>query len=224
MREDAVPFLTQHFENCFSIKLTDESKTVKDVLHQIDAKLFQSYAKPTMAKLSKIIRTGITAPDWEPRVNERPTTVKPYIYDMLLDLVAVHTQISTTAKPLVQQVLSFLFEHISLEILDAFRTRPKFPLASLIQATLDVEFVAQTLSQYTTERASEVQTQIYALLDERTDNEGRLKLPEELDGMKKLLKKMREETKWEFMCFKKERRRGIPRSDTGNLSTATTTT
>lgn len=221
MKEDVVPYLTQHFENCFSIKLTDENKTVKDVLHQIDAKLFQSYARPTIAKLSKIIRTGITSPDWEPKPNERPTTVKPYIYDMLLELVAIHTEVTTTAKRLIQQVISYLFEHISLEILDAFRTRAKFPLSSLIQATLDVEFVAQTLSQYTTERASEIQTQIYALLDERTDNEGRVKLPEELDSMKKRLKRMREETKWEFMCFKKERKRGIPRSNTGDLSTTT---
>ena len=67
-----------------------------------------------------------------------------------------------------------------------------------MQATLDVEFLAQTLSNYTTEAASETQSKIYLSLDERTDNEARVKLQGELPEMRFILKKLREGTKGEL--------------------------
>ena len=60
-----------------------------------------------------------------------------------------------------------------------------------MQATLDVEFVAQTLSHYTTDRASELQSQIYQELDGRTDNDARARLQSELPEMRSVLKKLR---------------------------------
>jgi exocyst complex component 2 len=77
-----------------------------------------------------------------------------------------------------------------------------------MQATLDVEFVAQTLSQYTTDRASEMQSQIYQELDKGTDNDARTKLQNELPEMRAALKKLRERSRSEFACFKKARSRG----------------
>ena len=77
-----------------------------------------------------------------------------------------------------------------------------------MQATLDVEFVAQTLSQYTTDRASELQSQIYQELDGRTDNDARARLQSELPEMRSVLKKLREASKNEFACFKKQKRSG----------------
>lgn len=76
-----------------------------------------------------------------------------------------------------------------------------------MQATLDVEFVAQTLSQYTTERASEMQSQIYQELDKGTDNEARTRLQTELPEMRSTLKRLREGSRSEFACFKKARSR-----------------
>ena len=80
------------------------------------------------------------------------------------------------------------------------------PAAQDLQATLDVEFMAQTLSNYTTEKAGDVQSQIYLVLDERTDNEARSKLQGELPEMRAVLKKLREGTKGEFGCFRREKR------------------
>lgn len=75
-----------------------------------------------------------------------------------------------------------------------------------MQATLDVEFMAQTLNNYTTDKAGEVQSQIYLALDERTDDEARKRLQGELPEMRKVLKRLREGTKGEFGCFRRERR------------------
>jgi exocyst complex component 2 len=77
-----------------------------------------------------------------------------------------------------------------------------------MQATLDTEFIAQTLALYTTEEASNVQSQIYVELDRRTTNEARTKLQAELGDMRIVLKKLRDRTKGEFACFKKPRGAG----------------
>jgi exocyst complex component 2 len=217
LRSDVVPKLTTQFENAFSVKLTEEAKTIRDVLGQIDARLFQSYTRPAVATLQKIIRNGISDSSWPPAPNEKPKEVRPYVYEALLNLVLVHTQVSTTASTLTTQVLSYLLEQTSRELLEAFKQRQRYTLASLMQATLDVEFVAQTLSQYTTDRASEMQSQIYQELDKGTDNDARTRLQSELPEMRAVLKRLREGSRSEFACFKKIRsraERGTPAAGT----------
>lgn len=218
LRADVVPNLTTQFENAFSVKLTEETKTIRDVLGQIDARLFQSYTRPSANTLAAIIRTGIASPTWAPRPSEKPREVRAYVYEALLSLVLVHTQVSTTASSLTSQVLSYLLEQTSKELLDAFKARQRYTLSELMQATLDLEFVAQTLSQYTTERTSEIQSQIYQELDKGTDNDARSRLQGELPEMRAVLKRLREGSRSEFACFKKSRRAERPAAVQANSS------
>ncbi|TKA73790.1 hypothetical protein B0A49_05140 [Cryomyces minteri] len=197
LRSEIVPHLITQFESAFSIKLTEESKTIRDVLSQIDAKLFQTYTSPAVNHLASLVTNGITDPTWVPQT-ARPSDAKPYVYDVLLSLVLVHTEVSTTASSLTGQVLSYLLEQLSLTLISAFKERDRYTLAGLMQATLDVEFLAQTLNLYTTEKAAETQSQIYLALDERTDNEARMKLQGELPEMRRILKGLREGTKGEL--------------------------
>ncbi|KAK4146737.1 exocyst complex component Sec5-domain-containing protein [Dichotomopilus funicola] len=206
LRATVVPSLNTQFENAFSVKLTDETKTIRDVLSQIDARLFQSYTRPSIESLRRIIRAGVSSPDWAPAAGSRPRSVRPYVYEALLSLVLVHTQVSTTAASLTSEVLSYLLEQASRELLDAFQTRPRYDLEALMQATLDVEFVAQTLGHYTTDRATELQSSIYQELDSRTDNDARSRLQGELPEMRAVLKRLREASKGEFACFRKPKR------------------
>ena len=221
LRSQVVPNLNGQFENAFSVKLTDESKTIRDVLGQIDSRLFQSYTRPSIEDLRRIIHSGLSAPGWVPPAGTKPREVKPYVYEALLSLVLVHSQVSTTAPSLTSQVLSYLLEQTSKEFLDAFKTRPRYDLGSLMQATLDLEFVAQTLSHYASERAKALQSEIYQELDGRTDNDARARLQSELPEMSSVLKRLREASKNEFACFKKPKRRdgapgqGLERRDTG---------
>lgn len=136
----------------------------------------------------------------------RPTVVQPYVYEALLLLVHVHTEVSTTAPPLTNQILSHLLEQMSLAFLDAFKQRSVYPLAALMQATLEVEFVAQTMSQYTTDKASETQSNIYIELDHGTTPDASKRLQGELPEMRQVLKRLREGTRNEFLCFKREKR------------------
>ena len=204
LQTNVVPQLIAQFETNFSVKLTDETKTIRDVLGQIESQLFQSYTKPIVDQLASIVRAGITSPSWIPST-DRPTEVRPYIYEALLLLVYVHTEVSTTAAPLTTQILSHLLEQMSVGFLEAFKQRSRYSLAALMQATLDVEFVAQTMTQYTTDQASKIQGQIYLELDRGADKDASGRLQNELPEMRATLKKLREGTRSEFACFKKQR-------------------
>lgn len=204
-RTDLVPQLVAQFETNFSHKLTEEAKTIKVALGQIEDKLFKSYAGPFARDLASMIHSGITSSSWVP-TTDRPTELRPYVYEALLLLVNIHTEVTTTAPPLLVPVISYLFEQIVLAFLAAFRARTeRYTLAALMQATLDVEFVASILSQYTTAKASELQSEVYQELDQRTDNSARMRLQNELPEMRAILKKLRDGTRGEFMCFKKQR-------------------
>lgn len=212
LRNEHVPALIQLFESSFSVKLAEESKTIRDVFGQIDAKLFQSYTRPMVATLAKIIKEGINAPDWAPTTG-RPDQVRPYVYAALMTLVMVHTEVSTTvssaggSSPLLSEILSYLLENMSQALLDGFRERKPntYTLPALMQATLDTEFIAQTMTHYATAKAGEIQGQIYTELDKRTTNEARTRLQQELGDMRIVLKKLREGSRNSFACFKRPR-------------------
>jgi exocyst complex component 2 len=212
LRNEHVPSLIQLFESSFSVKLADESKTIRDVFGQIDAKLFHSYTKPMVAGLTKSIKDGINSPTWAP-TTARPDQVRPYVYSALMTLVMVHTEVSTTvsntatSSPLLNEILSFLLENVSQALLDGFKERKPntYTLPALMQATLDTEFIAQTMSQYATTKAGETQGQIYTELDKRTTNDARQRLQQELGDMRIVLKKLREGSRNSFGCFKRQR-------------------
>lgn len=218
MRADHVAQLITNFESSFAVQLTDESKTIRDVLRQIDTKLFQAYIKPVVENVNSTIVKGITSPDWVPSTS-RPTQVRPYIYHTMLNLVMVHTEVTTTlpsqpaslsqssssSASVTTAILSELLTQVSNALLEAFKLRPMYSLPALMQATLDTEFVAQTMSQYVTESASKIQNQIYLELDQRTNNDARVRLQDELGEMRGVLKRLREGTRGEFACFRKAR-------------------
>lgn len=209
---ETTPQLLSQFETLFSVALPDETARIKDVLAQLDAQLFKSYTKPHVAQIASTVKSGINSPTWAPppqpgkQVADRDPS--PYVFTVLLDLVIVHTEVSTTSPPLTSRILKSLFESTTLSLISTFNSLSSCSLPALMQATLDVEFMAQTLSSYTTEKASQVQTDIYQVLDQKTDNAARVRLQEELGSLRSVLKRLREGTRVEFGCFRRERRRG----------------
>lgn len=180
-------------------------KVVRDALSQIDSKLFEAYTKPHADALAKTIRTGLMAPDWIPKT--KALIVTPYIHDALLQIVLVHAQVVTTTSVLLQRIISFMLESFSLNLLHTFKNHPteKFRLNALLQATLDVEFVNQTLSQFVTPRAQELQSEIYVELDRRSDAPSRAALHKELADLRNVLMGLRRNTRAEFLCFRQKR-------------------
>lgn len=208
------PHLLSLFETLFSVQLTDETARIRDVLSQLDTQLFSSYTKPHAAAIHTWIETGIFSPSWAHGATARGRVSdldpSPYVSTVLLHLVTVHS-ISSTVSPgsaLTPRILKSLFESTTASLIATFSS-PKLPSISfpqLMQATLDVEFISQTLASYTTDKASQTQTDIYQVLDQKTDNAARTRLQEELGGLRVGLKRLREGTRGQFVCFRRVKR------------------
>ena len=52
-----------------------------------------------------------------------------------------------------------------------------------------------------------LQTDIYQVLDTRTDNQARVNLQNELPSLRLILKRLKESTKAEFACFRRPKER-----------------
>ena len=96
-------------------------------------------------------------------------------------------------------ILQHLLEQTSGLLIALFAARTQqYSLPALMQATVDVEFMAQTLGSYTTNQASDHQSRIYLVLDERTSKEARARLQKELPELRATLKRLRENTRGEL--------------------------
>ncbi|EWC43479.1 hypothetical protein DRE_07558 [Drechslerella stenobrocha 248] len=210
-----LPQLLEQFENAFGIPLTEDANSVRDTLAQIDTQLFEAYTRPRVDALSSTIKTGLLSPDWIPAT--KAVVVTPYIHDGLLQVVLVHSQVVTTAATLLQRIISFMLESFSQSMLDTFRAHPrqKFGLSALLQATLDVEFVNQTLGKFVTQRAQELQSEIYIELDRRSDGPSRAALHKELADLRNVLMGLRRNTRAEFLCFQQKKSSGEGSSGRG---------
>ena len=221
LRSEHIPALIQLFETSFTVKLSSETDQINKEAAETDKQLFQSYTKPTIAYIAKLIKDGINAPAWEPKTT-RPDQVSPYVYASLMILVNIHTEVSTTVvmpaasnSSLLQEILVYMLENMSQALLDGFKERKpnRYSLAALIQATLDTEFIAQTLSQYANKRTGDIQNEIYVELDKRTTNDARADLQKELGVMRGVLKKLREQSRNSFGCFKRARSGEKPKAE-----------
>ena len=75
------------------------------------------------------------------------------------------------------------------------------------------------LFRSTSEKEAELTSSVYAMMDERTDDTSRTGLQMELGGLKGHLKIVREKTKGEFGCFRKDKRpRGITTGRQGSTT------
>ncbi|KAF3937382.1 hypothetical protein ABW19_dt0205879 [Dactylella cylindrospora] len=187
----------------FSVDKNDP--VVKDTLYSIDKELFEAYTKPHAEALAKTIREGLLSPNWIPQT--KALIVTPYIHQALLQIVLVHSQVVTTTSTLLQRIISFMLESFSYNMLSTFKSHPteRFGLNALLQATLDVEFVNQTLGQFVTQRAQELQSEIYVELDRRSDGPSRAALHKELADLRNVLMGLRRNTRAEFLCFRQKR-------------------
>ncbi|KAG9046126.1 hypothetical protein FS842_000992 [Serendipita sp. 407] len=152
--------------------------------------------------------------------------VRDYIYEILMYLVGVHAEVSAIAKSLLERTLTTLIIETVNEALECFKQIKKFGMGGMLRATLEIEFMHQTLVQYVNESANwtlkEVYTTISKAFTRRPGAEENLQ--RELDGVKQTLYDTRRITAIEFKCFRrpKDKTTSSRSSAADRESTATT--
>ncbi|KAI8641657.1 exocyst complex component Sec5-domain-containing protein [Parasitella parasitica] len=209
MRTNVMRKLIDLFEDAYHVKMEEDLRTLIDVVDQLDEILFGDYIKRKSQMIRDIIRQGIlmSGIDWSSI--PKPQEVHPFVYEALITLVMVHSQISSVTKQLVSRALSRLLEAMANDCLDSFRQVERFGMGGMLQATLEIEFMHQTLSQYVTPTASDTLQSIYQTIEQAYDPQQQQSsnLQSELGHVKELLVFSRKSTVVQFLCFKQNKDR-----------------
>lgn len=142
--------------------------------------------------------------------------VHPFIYEALLSLVQVHAQVRAVAKPLVQRTLTALLDDLARETLDSFGQIDRFGVGGMLQATLEIEFMHQTLSQYVSPSSEATLKSVYETISQKYSRTAAAgggggqageaeNLKRELEAVKRTLVASRKATALEFLCFRRAR-------------------
>jgi exocyst complex component 2 len=194
------------------------------VVQELDKTLFDGYSKPKADNVTSIIRGGIleSGMDWyetpQPTGMYRLITshyyciqltcgleIRPYMYEALIYLVTVHAQVSAISEALLSRTLTVLVEAMATEAFQCFKQVPRFGMGGMLRATLEIEFMHQTLGRYVSpngyaaKQLGELYTNISKAYAKRPGDEG---LQASLDGVKRTLSDTRRATGIEFLCFR----------------------
>ncbi|KAK0529701.1 Exocyst complex component S5 [Tilletia horrida] len=212
LRRTVLPALFQLISDSLHVKMAEDLKTVEEVAQQLDGILFDDYVKRKSDIISDILQEGILKSGINWSTIPKPSEVHPFIYNALLALVQVHAQVRAVAKPLVNRTITALLEQLAQVTYECFMEVPRFGMGGMLQATLEIEFVHQTLAQYVSEEAEQRLNKVYALLSSKYQRSSSSKggsaadeaelIRVELDAVKKTLSASRRMTALEYLCFR----------------------
>ncbi|KAK7046645.1 exocyst complex component SEC5 [Favolaschia claudopus] len=198
-----VPNMITQLETAFGISIAEDRNTLMTVVQELDKTLFEGYTKPKADNVTKIIRGGILDSGMDWYETPQPTEIRPYMYEALIYLVTVHAQVSAISENLLSRTLTTLVDALAAEAFQCFKQIPRFGMGGMLRATLEIEFMHQTLGRYVSGAAAkqlgELYTNISKAYAKRPGDEG---LQGSLDGVKKTLAETRKATGIEFLCFR----------------------
>ncbi|CCA74454.1 related to Exocyst complex component Sec5 [Serendipita indica DSM 11827] len=200
-----IPAMLTQIQSSFGISMEEARRTLNEVVRGVDRTLFEDYIKPKARVLTGLIRKGVIESEIDWFNIPRPTEVRHYIYEILMYLVSVHAEVSSTANSLLERALSALITETVDEALECFRQVKRFGMGGMLLATLEIEFMHQTVVLYVNETSNRTLTEIYTTISKAYVRRPGAdeNLQRELEGVKETLKNTRRITALEFKCFRK---------------------
>ena len=134
-------------------------------------------------------------------------------------LVLVHAHVSAVAPSLISRTLGALVDELATEALSCFAKIERFGMGGMLQATLEIEFLHQTLSLHVSPEADVKLQDIYKTISQayyrRPSSDGAAELQHELQELKRTLVLSRKcvecaptvlrrrSTTLSYLCFRK---------------------
>ncbi|CAK9785848.1 unnamed protein product [Cutaneotrichosporon oleaginosum] len=201
MAGDHVPSLAKKLCDDIGLSEADVSSLYTD-LEGVDKLVFDEYISRWSSRLVELIRSGlIRTIDWSSAPT--PKEVRPYMHTVVLSLVEAHAQVSGASHKLVQRVIETLVDCVGDATLDAFRRVGRFGTGGMLMATLEIEFLNQSVTSFLTPHAKDVFKQVYDIISQRYQRHAAPEsLNRDLEAMRKLLSESRRGTGVETLCFR----------------------
>ncbi|KTW25989.1 hypothetical protein T552_03263 [Pneumocystis carinii B80] len=203
LKNSIISTLLKQFESLYSISLEDDSKNLYSALVQLDHRLFDDYIKVKSESISEIIKNGIlnSNPIWSSE--EPPQEIQPYVFNSILSLVVIHSQLSSITSNLIPRTLNNLVKSLTKALLESFQKINNFGIGGMLQVIIEVEFIKQVLEAYIDEETSDIFGSLYLHLEKAYHhNDNRQIFQQELEKAKSILVNCRKITHLQYSCFK----------------------
>ncbi|KAH9171067.1 exocyst complex component Sec5-domain-containing protein [Lactarius sanguifluus] len=203
LKRGLIPSMVNQLESAFDISAETDKATMMTVVEQLDQTLFENFLNPKVAIATGKLRSGVLDPEMDWYETPQPTEIRPYMFETLMYLVGVHAQVSDVAPPLLDRTLNALVESLAEEALRCFKQVKRFGMGGMLRATLEIEFMHQTLSRYVTTNTGKILSDLYTKISQAyARRPGDENLQSNLDGVKRTLSETRRRTGIEFLCFR----------------------
>ncbi|TPX40650.1 hypothetical protein SeMB42_g05909 [Synchytrium endobioticum] len=157
----ALPKLVVLFESKFRAPLTSDVADLQKVIDHLDSILFQNYIRRKHIHVAEMVEQGVVASGLDWYYIFKPEVIRQHVHDILLMFVLVHAEVSAVGKPIMDRVLRELMSCLANDLLLAYRSIDRFSPGGMMQATLETEFLQQTLTKYETLEISVIFQLIY---------------------------------------------------------------
>ena len=203
IRDNFVPRLINQLENYLKISMTSELKDITLTITEYEGHLESMFIKDKVASASSIVDKGIKSVDWASL--QSTSEVQPYILQVLLLLVEIHAEMShTCSSARIDYILSRVVSALISAVYSTYEQVRRLGLRGMLQSTLDVEFLHQTVTDLITPDTHEVLRQLYALIENRFDKSSNAQnLKGELENVKRFLNITKRNTANEFACLRR---------------------
>ncbi|WFD27281.1 Exocyst complex component S5 [Malassezia nana] len=216
LRAQIIGAWVKQFEEAYHVSLVNEKQYLLDECSRLEGELLGDSVRRKGLLVKDTIRRGILEDGIDWASLPKPTGVHAFIFRALLLLVQVHAQIRATVPALVSRMIVALVEIMADAIYESYSRVPQFNMGGMLQATLEIEFVHQTMSFHVSPKAESTLKQVYETISHRysssASNSNNPSLQQELESVKAVLIESRKATALAFLCFRK------PKSDSKHKS------
>ncbi|KAI9294339.1 hypothetical protein K502DRAFT_365926 [Neoconidiobolus thromboides FSU 785] len=203
-KEHSQKIITE-FESAVGLNKKLNLIQIKSAIKILEEKLFDAYILKQIANIRETLQQGILFSDFNWETKEKPTNIRPFIYEILMSLVVVHAESSKVSDVLMKRILAKLLELIAQELLICFRNIERLSKEGALQATLEVEFIELILQPFSTSKTSDLFKIIYSAIHSGQYSKGEPPFqnmdPSELKELETLVAKARYTTRIQFACF-----------------------
>ncbi|WWC65439.1 uncharacterized protein I303_108057 [Kwoniella dejecticola CBS 10117] len=187
------------------VDMKKDEQLLLEVVENMNDMIFRDLIAKRSEGLVKLIEAGIldSGIDW--LNTTKPTEVRPYMHKAILLLVETHSRISKISTNLIQAIIEALVNKITQVALNSFQKIPKFGTGGMLTATLEIEFLHQSVNNFVSPQSNDTLSQIYDTISQsyrRQKGGNDDDFNQELEGLKKILNVSRKNTGMETLCFR----------------------
>lgn len=199
IRDKTLPSLYSAFKSSFRQDTRTIEESVSPVVEELSNSLFDLYARKQKAKISETISQEVPRRAKKWMEEETPHQISGFMYESLMSLVSVHSNLSENCPAIIFPVLNVLYEHLLTCLLSAIRELDRLGKYGVLQFVADIEFVRSVMVNLRSEAAVKTIQRIYDTIRELSVDRSLWEGPDA--PRKYVLKVIETALKREYMVF-----------------------